>query len=127
MLAYVFFFFSMWSGADELKQDLHRLEAFQQYMLKKDAYEQKREATAKEIAVKRAARIERYEKMRENFKREEPKAPQGMEVYDKLYTRLEERIAKKRAEYLSKKMELTPALEEKMDKVKMKEYSIETH
>lgn len=117
-------FFMVVSHADETSMDAKRLENFNGYLLKKEAYEEKRQRSAAKEKERRILREESYEKKRSSFRRPVHTEPPGKENYARKLEELEKRYERIRDSFSAKQQRSAEALFQKIDRTKMIEYEL---
>ncbi len=113
------------SHAEVRTLDQKRLAAFETHLHKKEAHEARREKTAYLIKQQRARREQRYEAIRDAFRRPTVTKPQGEGAYNKRMEAKAQQYEQKRERFAQQKQRLAETLDEKIDRTKMVEYNLE--
>lgn len=124
MIIWIFLCFQWFTHSDSLSQNVLRLKAFHEHMLKKEDLEKRREAAIGKFKEKKAAAQVNYETARDHYKRPQIPPPLGFAIYDKRYAELAKIQEHRQEQYIKKKKVPSPVLEKKLDEIKMQEYSL---
>lgn len=104
--------------------DEKRLKAFQLYVHKKEAHEAARERYADREKLGRGQREQRYEKVRESFRRPTTTKPPGEDGYQRRREEMAARYAQTRDTFAERRQRLAEMLDAKIDRTKMIEYEL---